>query len=268
MPAIQPAILRQQAVLLAEYFDEPNAFVRSFHHLLEYYSDRARRPGQSGLPPPLMPSYHVRPPVLRQVLLELEIHVQDNPEAALRLCDTLWEEPFLEFRLLAISLLGKVSVQPPGPVIERLQTWMLSSLERRLVEELLEEGCKTLRSEQPDQYLDVIENWLSQTKNYSRQVGLQALVPLVKNPEFNNLPIVFRLIQPLILVISPALREDIVDIVRALTRRSPQESAYFLRQNLSHPEQKDIPFLIRKCAPEFPERIRRNLLDSIQDRKR
>ncbi len=244
MPAIQPAILRQQAVLLAEYFSEPKAFVRSLHHLLEYYSDRARRPGQSGLPPPLMPSYHVRPPVLRQVLLEIEVYVQDDPEAALRLCDTLWEEPFLEFRLLAISLLGKVSVQPPGPVIER--------------------GCKTLRSEQPDQYLEVIENWLSQTKNYSRQVGLQALVPLVQNPEFSNLPIVFRLIQPLILVISPALREDIVDIVRALTRRSPQESAYFLRQNLSHPDQKDVPFLIRKCAPDFPEGIRRNLLDSIQ----
>jgi hypothetical protein len=59
MPAIQPARLRQQAALMVEHFDQPAAFVRSLHHLLEYYADRAHRPGQAGKPPALLAAYNV-----------------------------------------------------------------------------------------------------------------------------------------------------------------------------------------------------------------
>ena len=65
MPAIQPARLKQQAVLLAQQFDNPVAYVRSLHHLLDFYADRAHRPGQSGKPAPLTSAYRVHPPVLR-----------------------------------------------------------------------------------------------------------------------------------------------------------------------------------------------------------
>ncbi len=264
MPAIQPALLRQQTALLAEQFYQPKAFVRSLHHLLEFYSDRARRPGQSGLPPPLLTSYHVRPPVLRQLLIELDPFAKNDPIETLKLCDALWEEPFLEFRRLAISLLGKVSVQPAGPVIQRLHAWMLSNPERRLVEALLHDGCSALRLEQINEYLGLIENWLNHPKTYFHQVGLQALLPLVRDLEFENLPVIFRMIQPFVWVISPSLRADIVEIVSALANRSPQETAYFLRQSLIYPDQRDIPFLIRQSSANFPDEIRQNLLNAVR----
>jgi hypothetical protein len=197
------------------------------------------------------------------VLLELEAPARESPQEALKLCDALWGVPYLEFRLLAISLLGKISLQPSGLVIERLNAWILSNPERRLVQAILEDGCKILRTQQPGEYFKMIEEWLNHPRVYFQQVGLQALLPQVRDPRFDNLPVIFRLIQPYILTIKPALREDIVDLMQALARRSPRETAFFLRQNLSHPDQKDVPFLIRQCASEFPEDIRRNLLNAI-----
>ena len=73
MPAINPARLKQQAALLADHFDSPAAFVRSLHHLLDYYSERVQRTGQAGVMPTLLPAYRVRPQVLRLVLQELSV---------------------------------------------------------------------------------------------------------------------------------------------------------------------------------------------------
>ena len=75
--------------------------MRSLHHLLDFYADRARRPGQSGKPAPLIDAYKVHPPVLRHILQELIPLAAENPDAGLALCDALWEQPYLEFRLLA-----------------------------------------------------------------------------------------------------------------------------------------------------------------------
>ena len=50
MPAIQPVRLKRQSALLVEQFNNPAAFIRSLHHLLEFYADRVHRPGQAGEP--------------------------------------------------------------------------------------------------------------------------------------------------------------------------------------------------------------------------
>ncbi len=123
MPAISPARLKHQAALLAEHFDDPPAFVRSLHHLLESYSNRVYRPGQAGELPPLLQTYRVQPPVLRQLLLAIAPLASKNPDAGLALCDALWEQPYLEFRLLAASLLGQLPCSPAEPVIARMKAW-------------------------------------------------------------------------------------------------------------------------------------------------
>jgi hypothetical protein len=264
MPAIQPALLRRQAALLAEQANEAKGFVRSLHHLLEYYADRARRPGQSGKPSPLLTAYHVRPPVLRQILQELEPIASQQPEIALELCDALWAEPYLEFRTLAISLLGKISPDPDEPLFERVQAWIQPSLERDLTQMVLNVGCVGLRREKTEDYLSMVERWLSHSLPFYQQAGLQALLPVVEDPLFDNLPVVFRLLSPMALASSPALRADIVEIFRLLARRSPNETAFFLRQGLKNPEQRDIPFLIRQCLSEFPTEQQESLRQAIR----
>lgn len=264
MPAIQPARLRQQAALLVEHFTSPPAFVRSLHHLLDYYADRAHRPGRSGEPAPLLAAYNVRPPVLRQILQELAPLVESEPQIALSLSDALWEQPYLEFRLLAASLLGQISPQPPEPILARVQAWVKSDPQNRLIGALLSQGVARVRNEKPDHLIHLVEVWLSSSDVFQQQLGLRTLVPMVKDLGFENLPAFFRLIQPLSRSVPPELRPDMLDVLRALAHRSPHETAFHLRQFLELPNSPDTPWLIRQCLQAFPLETQESLRAALR----
>ncbi len=259
MPAIQPARLRQQTSLLAEYFDQPAAFVRSLYYLLDFYADRAHRSGQVGEPPPLLAAFNVKPPVLRQVLQDLSPLVPDQPEQALGLCDALWEQPYLEFRLLAASLLGQVSVQPADLVLTRVEAWVKTSQEERLIRALLTHGLAGLRREDPDRMIQLIEGWLDSPDVYYQQLGLRALAPVAADLEFENLPVLFRLIATLVREAPQPLRPDLLNLLAALAHRTPRETAYYLRQSLDATHSSATAWLIRQSLREFPADIQEGL---------
>lgn len=264
MPAIQPARLRHQAALLAEHFPDPPAYIRSLHYVLDFYSDRARRPGKTGKPGPLLSAYNVRPPVLRMVLQEITPLAQQDILGGLALCDALWAEPYLECRLLAGMLLGQIPPQPPEEITSRLQRWITTDLEFFLIEALLSNGVERLHRQQPQVLLRMIEDWLSSTKTFPQQLGLRALLPLIKDPGFENLPVFFRLIQPLCQVAPVALRPDLLDVLAALAQRSPQETTYFLRQTLLFPDSPDTPWLIRQSLGQFPPDFQASLRQAVR----
>lgn len=263
MPAIQPARLKQQAVLLAESYNRPAAFVRSLHHLLDFYSDRAHRTGQTATPRTLLQAYHVRPPVLRQLTLELAPYVENDPQAALDLCRTLWNESYLEFRLLAVSVLGRIGSEFSEPVLTQAITWLGARPENTLISAILEQGLGGIRKDRPDRMVEQIESWLGSGETYWQQVGLRALLLVIADPEYQSVPSFFRMVQPLVRNSPSALRPYVTGAVRALAGRSPQETAFFLRQCLQMPESPDTPWLIRRVLPELPaaqqERLRQAL---------
>jgi hypothetical protein len=264
MPAIQPARLRRQAANLAAFFDRPELFVRHMHTLLDFYSDRARRQGQSGRPGPLIQAYHMRPPVLRALLQELLAPAEANPPAALRLCDALWGEDFLEFRQLAAMLLGQLPTSVHDGVVERLRAWIMPNLELHLIELLLSTGVERLYREQPRLLLNLISTWLDQNNPFYQQLGLHALLPLIRDPNFENIPVFYRLVQPFTRNAPSGLRPDVLDIVEALAQRAPQETAYFLRQMLIHPDAPDTPWLIRQSLKAFPEDAAEGLRQAVR----
>jgi hypothetical protein len=265
VPAIQPARLKHQAALLAEHFNDPPAYIRSLHYVLDFYSDRARRPGKTGKPGPLLKAYNVRPPVLRMLLRELIPLAEKDSPGGLALCDALWAEPYLECRLMAGMLLGQIPPQPPDAIIARLQSWITTDLEFFLIEALLSNGVERLHREQPQVLLKMIEGWLGSTKTFPQQLGLRALLPLIQAPAFENLPVFFRLIQPLCQVAPAALRPDLLDVLAALARRSPQETAYFLRQTLMFSDSPDTPWLIRQSLDQFPPELQASLRQAMRD---
>lgn len=264
MPAIQPARLRHQAALLVEHFDSPPAFVRSLHHLLDFYADRAHRPGLSGTPLPLIDAYRVRPPVLRMLQQEMVPRAQADPEAGLALCDALWEEAYLEFRLLAIHVLGQLPPEPPEPVTGRLKAWSQSKMGDQLVTNLLDQGAERLRRENPQAVLEMAEAWLADSNLFQQRLALRILLPLIQDERFQNLPVFFRLIQPLARVVPASLRPDLLDLLIALAHRSPQETAYFLRQSLTMSNNPDTPWLIRQSAAEFPPELQESLRAAVR----
>jgi hypothetical protein len=266
MPAILPARLRQQAALLVKHFYNPAAFARSLHHLLDSYADRVQRPGQAGDPPPLLAAYKVRPPVLRQILLELAPLARDDPESGLALCDALWEQPYLEFRLLAASLLGLIPCSPAEPVLARLQAWIRPGIEARLVDALFTQGLACLRQKDPVALVGLAEVWLKDKDLFYQQTGLRLLLPLIDDPQFENLPVFYRLIFPLTRSAPARLRPDLLDVLAALAHRSPNETAYFLQQTAVMPNSPDTAWLIRQSLHEFPEKMQEGLRNLSRDR--
>lgn len=260
MPAIQLARLKLQAAELAITFDQPAAFVRGLEDLCEFYANRAYRPGVSGESrPSLLQSYNIPAPVLRQVQQEILPLTSRAPEAGLMLCRALWDKPILEHRLLAAGILGGLPVSPPGPVIACLRAWVESAPEEQILNALLQQGAAQMRQRKPEALLDLAESWLNRSQVLNLQVGLRLMQSLANDPGFENLPAIFTRIASLTRVLPSAVRPDMVNLLRTMIRRSPAETAYFLRDNLQAPNNPDTPWLIRQVMDEFPPEIQASL---------
>lgn len=265
MPAIQPARLKKQTVELAGHFLEPERFVRALHDLLDYYADRTRRPGQSGSPAPLLPGYEVPRPVMRQILRELEPKLDANPQETLKLADALWREPFMEPRLLAVRILSQLAPGRVQGVQPRLVRWIVATEEETLLQALVGEGFQRLRREHPDRFLSLARSWLINDNPTLQSIGLRALRPLVLDSDFNNLPAIFRLIQVHVHRAETDLRPDLLELVQALAKRSPRETAYFLRRSLDGALDEGTARLVRRCLDFFPEENQRGLRQALRE---
>nr|MBC8496853.1 DNA alkylation repair protein [Chloroflexota bacterium] len=175
MPAIQPARLTAQTVELTEHFDSPKKFVAALHDLLDFYAARTLRPGQVFESAPLLNSYQVSKPVLRNIERALAGRVDADPEAALALADELWHQRWVETRLLAILILGRIPPTPPERVTERAQAWGLECREDKIVKALASTGIARLRSENRDAFIALLGNWMTSSDRRLMMLGLRAL---------------------------------------------------------------------------------------------
>lgn len=265
MPAIQLARLKIQAARLAERFADPAAFVRGLHDLLDAYADRAYRPGREGEPPPLLVSYNTPPPVLRQALVEVEPLAAQDRGAGLALCDALWQQPYYEFRLLAIQLLGKVEPEPEAELLERARAWAVPGTELRLLKALFLHGLARLRQASPERFLGLAQRWLVSEEAFNRHLGLLALQALLSEPEFENIPALFHAITPLVRAAPTPLRPDLQEVIELLARRSPGETAFFLRQNLAmEMDNPGTAWLTRHCLHAFPGEFQASLRAALR----
>lgn len=265
MPAIHLARLRASAAELVDRFHDPEAFVRALNDLLEAYADRTRRPGQAGAPPPILPTYRVPPPVLREVLRAIETEIAGHPEGALALADALWAEATMETRLLAARVLGRVPPSRPHGVLERVQKWAQAGEEDRLLDVLLDESVAGVRSQEPGAFQTVIRRWLSSAAAETRALGLRALSALANDPSFENLPVIFGMLTPIAAFDEPHLRPYLLQVVRALAERTPRETGYFLKQSLSAGRESTAGWLIRKSLDLYPTDLQTALRAAMRE---
>jgi len=259
MPAINLARLRQQCATLVEQFDQPQMFLHTLHDLFETYADRALRPGQAGNPPPLIQTYHLPPPMLRQIAQELSSLASANAVQTLALCDALWAQPTLETRLLAIHLLGQVPLDSFEAIMIRAERWIQVTTEEQLINALVQQGLGHARREQPARLLEKVGSWMEMEDVMKQRLGLRALLLLAVDPGYENLPAVLHLLTPFVRAVPLALKPEVLDLLAGLARRSPGETAYFLRQNLEAPENPDTAWLLRQSLRHFPAETKEGL---------
>src|SRR5512142_1887539 len=186
MPAIDLARLKKQTAHLADIFGEPPTFLRELREILEFYVNRSLR-SQSVAPSSVLPTYRTPIAVLRQIEKELGPVAEEQPILALELADALWDEGWLETRLLAAFLLGRIPPQEER-LLARLTAWTQQIRDPEVRAALLSTSLYRMRKETPDKYFLLIQEYLHPARMRTWSNGIQALLPMIADSTFENFP--------------------------------------------------------------------------------
>ena len=241
MPAINLAQLKTQAARLSEKFSEPEAFVHALSEFLDFYTNRTIRATQTAKRLSL-PTYHTPAPVLRQIQAELAPLARTRSIEAIALVNALWKAGSLEARLLAAYLLGSIPPEQAIPALSRLPDWLAQSTDKEIRTALLTDAFSRLRQENPDALFMLLEDWLKSPRNSLQAWGLRALIPLLTDPQFENLPAVFRILKPAIRAAGPVTQLELQACFSTLEQVSLTETLSFLREII---EEDPPPLMLR-----------------------
>ncbi|MFN2145351.1 MAG: DNA alkylation repair protein [Anaerolineales bacterium] len=261
MPAIHLPRLQQQVEALSEHYADAEKFSRQLRDLFTYYGDKTRRPSQQAPKAPRLPVENVPAPVLRQVVTQLTPYAENTPHAILNLCRGIWQHPILEYRLLAAMLLGKTAISHAGETLDLVQKWGLENKEEQILQTMATSSLSTIRQQDPNLLLARIQDWLApDEKDYRsteitnlQKLGLCALLPVVEDPGFENLPRIYALITPLLRQSPRVLRPYLLDLLLPLASRAPKEVAFLLRAELESNPTELLKWLGRRALPTLPE---------------
>jgi hypothetical protein len=245
----------------------PPEFIRGLRELFDLYAYRVYRPGQSLPPASRLPANHIPPLVIIQLQTSLRPECSAHPVEALDLIDALWAEAMLEPRILAADLLGQILIASSAAVMQRLQRWGTPAEDRPVLQALFASGTTTLRRQSIQAWLSIIITWLNTSDQSVQAVGLLALLPLVNDPQFENLPAIFTAVSPLLQSAPPVLLSDLQDLLEACLRRSPIETGYFLRQLLMMTTAPGLTRLVRRIFSQLPPATQVSLRDLLQSRE-
>ncbi|MCP4142271.1 MAG: DNA alkylation repair protein [Chloroflexi bacterium] len=265
MPAINLAKLNKEAARLADLFGEPAAFIRELREMLESYVNRTLRTRDAVAAASTLPTYRTPGVILRRIESELSPLAKENADQALELADQLWDEGYLETHLLAAFLLGHISPKEER-LLARLTVWTQKVRDPNVRTSLLTHSLARLRKETPEDFLALVTEWLYPHREQFWSNGLQALLPLIKNPTFENLPPIFNLIEPVIEEAPTLLQKDIQNIILALYQDAPTETSYFLKSLVKKSENPKTKILLRRILPSLPTPFQESLQKELKSR--
>jgi len=265
MPAVELSRLHTQIHLVLQHFASAHDFVKYLCDVYEFYGDRTFNEADAGPRNLTLPAYNVTPLINHQFELEFGKLCQENPLSSLDVIDELWRQPKLEPRRLGAFLLGKIPLDYADQVIERLKGWSLATEDHELVKYLQEFGSLTLRRQANDKWLKVIRSWLESRNSQDEIFGLQSLLPLIHDPDYSDLPEIFPLINEQLASPQPRISYTLQTVLEALAKRTPNETVYLLKAVLRGQNSKELPRLVRRLLPAFPDEQQKSLKTALAE---
>lgn len=263
MPAIDLTRLRKQATRLADFFFLPDEFMKHLREILEFYVNYTLRTVENVAPGSNLKTYRTPPAVLTQIQNELRAKAEANPHFALELADVLWDEGALETRLLASFLLGRIPPQEER-LLPRITAWTQQIRDPEVRVALLTTSLVRMRKETPDQFLILVREYLHPERIRSWSNGIQALIPMIADSDFENLPAIFDLVEPIVEEAPSTLQSDLTDLIITLYRASPNETIFMLKHILSTTENQMTAITMRRISPDFPPPLQKELRDLLR----
>jgi len=252
MAAVDRARLARQVEHVAGALEDPPSFRSRFGDFMEFYADRTRRPA------PHAGGYGVPAPVVKALETALLNKARTSEQSAL-LADILWSLETRESRVIALFL---IRTQPSEDVLARVVAWSGTTRDPYVLQELAGPTLMEIRRQAPAAFLDAMKVGRSGPNSGTRSFALRALAQAVGDRSFQALPEVIELLAREAESDSRDDAQAHVELVVALARRTPGETARVLREAL----ERHRPWSYRLAAaalPELPERTRASLQRSL-----
>jgi pimeloyl-ACP methyl ester carboxylesterase len=263
MPAIDLARLRKQANRLADFFFLPDEFMKHLREMLEFYVNHTLRTKENVAPGSNLRTYRTPPAVLTQIENELRTVAEANPEFALELADILWDEGALETRLLAAFFLGRIPPQE-ARLLPRLTAWTQQIRDPDVRSALLSTSLTRMRKETPNQFLNLVREYLHPERMRTWTNGIQALLPMIADSTNESLPTIFDMVEPIIEEAPSTLQNDLTDLIVALYRASSNETTFLLKHILTNTQSPMTVVTLRRIATTFPPPLQKELRDLLR----
>ncbi len=151
------------------------------------------------------------------------------------------------------------------PVLTRLPAWLGQSTDKEVREALLTDALARVRWENPEAFFILLDSWLGSPRPALQIWGLQALIPLLQAPRFENLPAVFRILRPTVTAAGPITQVDLQTCLAALERVSLTETLSFLRSILADNPSPMLVRTIRRILPAFSPKMQAALLETLRN---
>jgi hypothetical protein len=132
---------------------------------------------------------------------------------------------------------------------------------------LLTTSLTRLRRETPDLFLVLVREWLHPARQRMWSNGIQALVPLISSPNFDNLPPIFETVEPILKASPATLQYDLQELIITLYEASPDETTYFLQQILKGTKSPLPSVALRRMAPELPQELQSSVREMLRQIK-
>lgn len=263
MPAIDLARLRKQANRLVDFFFLPDEFMKHLRGMLDFYVNYTLRTKENIAPGSNLKTYRTPPAVLTHIENELRAVAEANPDFALELADILWDDGALETRLLAAFLLGRIPPQEER-LLPRLAAWTQQIRDPHVRSALLSISLARMRQETPIQFLALVREYLHPKRTRSWSNGIQALLPMIADTAYANLPPIFDIVEPIIEEAPSTLQNDLTDLIVTLYRASAYETTFMLKQVLTHSKNPMTVVTLRRISSSFPPPLQKELRDLLR----
>jgi hypothetical protein len=252
MTAINPARLKIQSAKVAQSFLDPKQLILDLHELFIFYSARIREISLSRSPVGIQ-AYQIPKPVYSTLELELTPQITQHPEKSFVVIDALWKEDWIEFRQLAVNLLGLIPSEFYDDILERIQDWLTSSPTEELRQQIINKGLRKVAVDKQDQVLAYLETLATRRDQQLQQGALYGLLFFAEDLDFENFPRLFRILGDILLDNKQNFIKEITQIIHTLRKRSEKETANFLVRQLTKASKPLISRITRQVLRDFSD---------------
>jgi len=251
MPSVQLERLRPQINAITPHYENCDLFIKSLIALLESYKGEVDSSSTKISPYSIIPRMNIPMVVLNQLEISLKHLAKIYPDQTKIIAKNLWEQGFFETKKIGVFLVTNLPSHENFAYFRIIEDWIDEDIEQPIILEIFKNISKTKGLYQDPQWLLLIETWLSSKIERFQKIGLYALGYHIRSSTVKNLPVIFRLVEPLLSEPHFSINNELINSVESLIEASQPETAAFLIHLAAIYSKPEMFSLIRKCLPMF-----------------